>query len=103
MPLLEAPDHGCIWMETTAKKLSDLNYFKGGGKKEETGTEEEESEEVREKNRNGDIKRSKETSGNVHIKDLLHLQGAETSTGRRYKGGIKSRAMVTEVVGQGLS
>lgn len=55
--------------------MSDLNYFKGGGKKEEVGTEEEESEEVREKNRNGEVKRSRETSGNVHMRDLLHLQG----------------------------
>lgn len=38
--------------------------------------EEEESEEVREKNRNGEVRRSRETSRNVDIRG--HLQGAET-------------------------
>lgn len=39
---------------------------------------EEESEDVREENRNGEVKRSTETSKNGHISDLLHLQGRET-------------------------
>lgn len=61
------------WRPYQKKKKSYLNYFKGGGKKEETGTAEE-NEELREKNRNGEVKRSRETSTNKHIRSLLDVR-----------------------------